>query len=170
MMREPVLAIIALGGNLGDREASIRSAVRRLAGIDGVTVERVSGLYESDALRPDGVDTEAPAYLNAVAIIRTTLDPRRLLDSMHKVEDAHGRVREERWGDRTLDLDLIAYGTLSIQEHDLTVPHPEASTRAFVLAPWLEIDPLAELPGAGSVAGLLGATGEQPRLFRRWNE
>lgn len=168
MTNEAWDAVIALGGNLGDREAILRSAVRALGDIEGTSIEAVSSLYESDALRPDGVDPDAPAYLNAVAIIRTTLDAHQLLRTLHSIEDGHARVREERWGDRTLDLDIVTFGTLTLESHDLTVPHPAASTRAFVLAPWLEVEPFAQLPGHGPVADLLAATGEQPRVFRRW--
>lgn len=172
---DSVRAVIALGSNLGDREATLRAAVRDLDRLEGVTVERVSSLYETAALRTDGVHPEAPAYLNAAAIIRTTLDPHGLLAALHSIENAHGRTREIRWGDRTLDLDIITFANLAINEEELTVPHPAASTRAFVLAPWLEIDPTAELPGAGPVAGLLGATGDHPRRFapmgeREWSK
>ncbi|WP_127170342.1 2-amino-4-hydroxy-6-hydroxymethyldihydropteridine diphosphokinase, partial [Xanthomonas euvesicatoria] len=94
-----------------------------------------------------------------------------LLDALHSIEDAHGRTREVRWGDRTLDLDLVAYDDLSLDTETLTVPHPRAGERAFVLAPWHDADADAVLPGVGPVADLLARVGDdtervdEPRLF-----
>ncbi len=102
-----------------------------------------------------GEDEDAPRYLNAVALLETRLAPGELLASLHRIEARHGRVRRERWGDRTLDLDLIAYGDERIDRDDLVVPHPRAHEREFVLAPWLDVDPDAEIPGRGRVADLL---------------
>lgn len=155
-------AVVALGSNLGDREAILRAAVRDIAALPGVEVTAVSGLVETPALKPEGVDTDAPAYLNAIAAVRTTLDAHYLLRALNGIEAAHGRVRAARWGDRTLDLDIIEFGGLLIASEDLTVPHPRAAERAFVLAPWLQIDPDAALPGLGRVDELLAATGETP--------
>lgn len=154
-------AVIALGSNLGDREATIRAAVHELAATPGITVERCSGLIETPALKPDGVDADAPAYLNAAVRIRTTLDPHELLDVLHRIEAAHGRERTEHWGDRTLDLDIVSMGGVRVHEPDLMVPHPRAHERAFVLAPWLEVEPDATLGGV-PVARHLEGLGETP--------
>lgn len=155
--RPPVRAVIALGSNLGDRAASLEAALAELATDPAVRlVQRNEYWYESPAVKPDGVDLDAPPYLNGVAIVETTLSAPALLRRLHAIEQAHGRVRLERWGDRTLDLDLIAFGDLTIDTPGLTVPHPRAQERAFVLLPWLELDPEAVLPGVGAVAELLG--------------
>jgi 2-amino-4-hydroxy-6-hydroxymethyldihydropteridine diphosphokinase len=153
-------AVLSLGSNLGDREATIRAGIASLAAIRGVTVVKASGLVETPALKPDGVDAAAPASLNAAIAIRTTLSPEDLLEAVRKVEHAHGRVREERWGDRTLDIDIVSMGGLRRSTEALTIPHPRAAERAFVLAPWLEIEPDAHLPGLGRVDELLAATGD----------
>lgn len=159
-------AVIALGGNLGDREAILRAAVRDIAGLDGVVPVAVSGLVETPALRPHGVDREAPAYLNAVLIVRTSLDPLSLLDALNDIEQRHGRLRgehggDERWGDRTLDLDIVAVDGVTEATARLTLPHPRAWQRAFVLAPWLQADPDAVLTGHGLVADLLAAASDE---------
>jgi 2-amino-4-hydroxy-6-hydroxymethyldihydropteridine diphosphokinase len=151
-------AVLSLGSNLGDREQTIRDAVADLAAIDAVTVAAASTLIETPAWKPEGIDTDAPAYLNAVVIVRTTLNPIALLDAINRIEAAHGRVRETRWGDRTLDIDIVTVGTMVQHSERLTLPHPRAADRAFVLAPWLEIDPDAALPGIGRVDALPAAT------------
>lgn len=148
-------AVIALGANLGDREAAIADAVRDLAKVPLVGEVRVAEPIESVALKLDGPDASAPAYLNTVAIVTTRLAPSVLLSFLHAIEARHGRERRERWGDRTLDLDLIAYGDVRSADPALTLPHPRAKDRDFVLAPWLAIDPDAELPGEGRVDALL---------------
>src|SRR5690606_1359135 len=128
---------------------------RTLAEADGIEVTAISTPIESVAVRSGGEDPEAPVYLNAVVLVRTTLQPRALLDLLHRIEDAYGRVREERWGDRTLDLDLIDYAGRRSTDPALTLPHPRAHERAFVLGPWAEVAPDAELPGHGRVVDLL---------------
>ncbi|MHA7985280.1 2-amino-4-hydroxy-6-hydroxymethyldihydropteridine diphosphokinase [Rathayibacter sp. CAU 1779] len=148
-------AVVAFGSNLGDREATIRAAIDDLASTPGVRLDAVSPFHETAALRLDGVDEDAPRYLNGVALISTALDPHALLDELHRIEDANGRVRVERWGNRTLDLDLIAMGGRYIDDDTLVLPHPRAAEREFVLAPWLDVDPDAELPGLGRVDELL---------------
>jgi 2-amino-4-hydroxy-6-hydroxymethyldihydropteridine diphosphokinase len=173
-------AVVAFGANLGDRRATVLAAVRALAEADGVEVTAVSDVIETVALRPAGEDPDAPAYLNGVALLRSTLAPAELLALLHRIEDAHGRVRAERWGDRTLDLDLIDYdGMVSGGEPEVTepeateragaeraaadrapatgpvLPHPRAAEREFVLRPWLQLDPDAVIPGRGRVADLL---------------
>jgi 2-amino-4-hydroxy-6-hydroxymethyldihydropteridine diphosphokinase len=152
--------VLAFGSNLGDREANIRAGIAALAG-HGVTVAAVSTLIESVAVKPDGEDESAPRYLNGVALVRTSLPPRALLHTVQTIESELGRVRVERWGDRTLDIDIIAYGDLELATGDLVLPHPRAAERFFVLGPWLELDSGAVLPGAGPVARLLEALPNQ---------
>ena len=150
-------AVIAFGGNDGDREATLHSAARELAEAAGVELVAISRFYESVAVRLDGPDSDAPPYLNAVALIRTTLTPEALLVLLQDIEAAHGRVRAERWGDRTLDLDIVDFAGIRRDRDGLTLPHPRAAERDFVLRPWLEVDPDAELAGQGRVADLLAA-------------
>lgn len=148
-------AVIALGANLGDREATLLAAARAIADADGVELVAVSTAIETAALRPDGVDPDAPAYLNAVLLVRTTLAAEPLLALLNRIERDHGRVRAERWGDRTLDLDIIDMAGIRLHTDRLTLPHPRAHERDFVLRPWLEVDPDAVLTGHGRVATLL---------------
>ncbi|PXA65741.1 2-amino-4-hydroxy-6-hydroxymethyldihydropteridine diphosphokinase [Cryobacterium arcticum] len=150
-----VTAVIALGSNLGDREGTLAAAVRELAELPGVQLTAISPVYASDAVKPDGVDLDAPGYLNLVVSVLWAGDPHALLDAVHGIENAHSRVREERWGDRTLDIDLILVDDLQIDDETLTLPHPRAAERDFVLAPWFDIDPDAEIPGRGRVRELL---------------
>jgi 2-amino-4-hydroxy-6-hydroxymethyldihydropteridine diphosphokinase len=158
-MRVVLPAVIALGSNQGDREGTIRSAVRDIDAIDGVRVIAASGLVGSAALKLDGVDESAPGYLNAVIMVTSALSPEELLGQLQQIENAHGRVRLERWGDRTLDLDLIDFAGLRRDSAELTLPHPRAWERSFVLAPWAQIDQHARIAGHGLVADLLaGAT------------
>jgi 2-amino-4-hydroxy-6-hydroxymethyldihydropteridine diphosphokinase len=160
-------AVIAIGSNLGDRLAAFQSAVRALAEAEGVEVTAISTPIESIALRVEGPDASAPGYLNAVVLVRTTLSPRVLLDLLHTIEDANGRVRGERWGDRTLDLDLIDFAGMQSSSEQLTLPHPRAHERAFVLGPWAEVAPEAVLPGRGRVADLLAALGSHDSALGR---
>ncbi len=139
--------VIAFGSNLGDRAETIVVAAREIADLPGVELTAVSSLHETPALKPHGVDLAAPAYLNAIAIVETDLDPHELLARLREIEQEHGRVREERWGDRTLDLDIIDADGIVVATDDLTLPHPRAHERAFVLEPWLEVDPEAVLSG-----------------------
>lgn len=150
-------AVIALGSNLGDRAATILEATRAIAELDDVELVAASALHETVALTPQGMDPDAPAYVNAVVIVLTSREPADLLAALNAIEHDHGRVRTERWGDRTLDLDLIDVAGVSLTTETLTLPHPRAHERAFVLAPWLEADPDAELTGHGRVADLLDA-------------
>lgn len=147
-------AVVALGANLGDREQTLGAALREIDGLPSTTLDRASGLYESAAVKPEGIDLSAPSYLNQVVIVNTSLSPQQLLEALRAVETAHGRERHERWGDRTLDLDIVAIGELQQDDLELTLPHPRAHERSFVLVPWFEIDPLAELP-TGLVAELV---------------
>jgi 2-amino-4-hydroxy-6-hydroxymethyldihydropteridine diphosphokinase len=160
---EGVEAVLALGSNLGDRRAFIRQGIADIDDLTAVSVVAASSLFDSVAVKPDGVDPDAPGYLNAVIVVHTTLTPHDLLAAVNAIEDDHGRVRVERWGDRTLDIDIITYGTAVINDDRLTLPHPEAWQRDFVLAPWLEIDPMAVLPGRGGVRELLVQTADEAR-------
>ena len=153
-MRVGSPAVLAFGSNLGDRAATIRTALDALRAEPGLRVEAVSRLYETPALKLDGIDEEAPAYLNAVARIDTVLDPLALLALVNRVEDALGRLRTERWGDRTIDIDIVDYDGIVSDDERVTLPHPRAHERAFVLVPWLDVDPEAVLAGYGRVADL----------------
>ncbi len=144
--------VYSLGSNLGDRLGNLQGALDALRDTPDVIVVDVSAVYETE---PVGGPADAPAFLNLVVVAETTLDPRTLLERALAVEDAYGRVRAERWGPRTLDVDLVVVGDTVSDEPDLRLPHPRAFERAFVLVPWVEIDPRAELPGKGSVAELL---------------
>lgn len=150
-----VPVVIALGANLGDAQSTLEAAVRELADRDGLRITAVSELFETD---PVG-GPEQPAYLNAVVLARTRLAAFPLLTELHRIEADHGRVRETRWGARTLDCDLIQYGDpgsdseVVSDDPELVLPHPRAAERAFVLAPWLSVDPQASLRvGDGLVA------------------
>lgn len=154
-MSELTPAVVAFGANLGDRAATIQTAAEQLGATEGVELVTLAPCLETPALRPYGIDRDAPAYLNTVAIIRTSLTPEELHAVLRAVEDEHGRTRTERWGDRTLDLDLIVFGDLEQDDPELTLPHPRAHERAFVLRPWLTADPQAVLPGHGRVDALL---------------
>lgn len=142
---EPV--VIALGANLGKVQATLEAAVRALADVDGLRISAVSDLFETD---PVG-GPEQPVYLNAVVLARTRLAAFALLTELHAIEADRGRVRETRWGARTLDLDLIQYGDPETgseqisQDPELILPHPRAHERAFVLTPWQELDAEAQL-------------------------
>jgi 2-amino-4-hydroxy-6-hydroxymethyldihydropteridine diphosphokinase len=164
-MRVGVPAVLAFGSNLGDRAATIRSALGALRAEPGVRVEAVSRLFETPALRVDGIDEAAPAYLNAVALIDTVLDPLALLAAVHRVEDALGRLRAERWGDRTIDIDIVDFDGVVSDDERVTLPHPRAQDRAFVLVPWLDVDPEAVLPGHGRVADLAARATDPVSVF-----
>jgi 2-amino-4-hydroxy-6-hydroxymethyldihydropteridine diphosphokinase len=145
-------AYVGLGGNLGDREATLRRALDLLAQEQGVEVIAVSELRETD---PVGV-VDQPRFLNAAAALETSLSPRKLLDALLGIERALGRVRSGvRWGPRTIDLDLLLYGDEQIAEPGLHVPHPRLHERRFALEPLSELDPDLELPGRGAIRDLL---------------
>jgi 2-amino-4-hydroxy-6-hydroxymethyldihydropteridine diphosphokinase len=145
---------LALGANLGDRAATLRAAVAEIGAADGVDVVAVSPVYETD---PVGGPPDQPPYLNAVVVADSDLEPDALLALAHRVEDAHGRVRVERWGARTLDVDLLAVDAVTSDRPELTLPHPRAHERAFVLVPWADVDADFVVPGQGSVRDLLAA-------------
>ena len=148
-------AWVGLGGNVGDVSACFASALAQLAATDGIDVVRVSRAYRTPAW---GV-TDQPDFINAVAEFATSLAPLALLDVLQAVERAHGRdrAREQRWGPRTLDLDLLAMEGEVLDTPALQLPHPRAVERAFVLVPWSEIAPGLDLPGLGRVDALAAA-------------
>jgi len=145
--------VLALGSNLGDRMANLRLGVAVLDS-DGITVTAVSGVFETI---PVG-GPEQENYLNAVVLGVSALPARQVLSRCAAAESVAGRVRTVHWGPRTLDVDIITCDDEVYAEADLTLPHPRAHERAFVLAPWLDVDPAAVLPGWGRVADLLAAT------------
>ncbi len=157
-------AVIALGANLGDRDETLSQAVVAIAELPGIELTGVSALIETPALKPHGIDHDAPAYLNGVVTVLTSLAPHALLDALNAIENAHGRERAKHWGDRTLDLDLISYGELQQSDDRLTLPHPRAAERDFVLVPWLELDPDATLPGWGRVDALPASQPDGPAV------
>jgi 2-amino-4-hydroxy-6-hydroxymethyldihydropteridine diphosphokinase len=144
-------AVLALGSNLGDRLDTLQGGVDALSSAPDVRAVAVSSVYETD---PVGGPEQGP-YLNAVLVVETSLQPRMLLERALAVEDAFGRVRDVPLGPRTLDVDLLAVGTTSLDDPDLQLPHPRLHERAFVLVPWAEVDPGFPVPGLASVAELL---------------
>ena len=145
-------AAIGLGGNLGDAATTLRQAIEALGALPGTRLLRASRLYRTPAW---GL-TAQPDFINAVAVVETTLAPGALLDHLLAIERRFGRVRVdgERWGPRTLDLDLLLHGDATIDEPGLRVPHPHLHERAFALLPLAEIAPEAEIPGIGMVGKL----------------
>jgi 2-amino-4-hydroxy-6-hydroxymethyldihydropteridine diphosphokinase len=145
-------AYVGLGANLGDREATIRRALELLDARPGIDVAAVSHLRETE---PWGY-LDQPRFLNGAAALDTTLDPARLLAALLEVERELGRRRDgERYGPRPIDLDLLLYGDLEVDEPGLTVPHPRLHERAFALEPLLDLEPGLVVPGRGGVAALL---------------
>jgi 2-amino-4-hydroxy-6-hydroxymethyldihydropteridine diphosphokinase len=153
-MRPIRRAVVALGSNLGERVTSLQGAVNALADTPDVWVTGVSPIYETE---PVDAPAGSKTFLNAIVLIDTTLAATRLLDRAHAIEDAFGRDRsvEELNAPRTLDVDLIVVGDRLRDDEDLQLPHPRAGERAFVLQPWYDIEPDAEIPGVGLVAELL---------------
>lgn len=146
-------AAIGLGSNQGDRLAMLQRAVDKLADTEAVVVVAVSPVFETD---PVG-GPDQPDYLNAVVVVETALLPRALLERALEVEQEHGRVRTQRWGPRTIDIDLLSIAGVAVDEPDLKLPHPRAHERAFVLVPWAAVDPGAFLPEGGKVRVLAEA-------------
>jgi 2-amino-4-hydroxy-6-hydroxymethyldihydropteridine diphosphokinase len=150
-------AVLSLGANLGDRAGTLRAALTALAA-DGRLVH--SGLYETPPWGP----VEQPPYLNAVALVEGDRDARGWLARAHELEQAAGRTREVRWGARTLDVDVVTVSgddgrPVLSDDQQLTLPHPRAHERAFVLVPWSSVDAAAELPGRGRVGDLVATLG-----------
>lgn len=142
-------AVIALGANLEDPEAAVELAITLLK--ESTDLVARSSLYST---KPVGGPPQ-PDYVNAVCIVDSQLPAHDLLDLLHGIEKSMGRVRKEQWGPRVIDLDLISYGSLQSSDEVLTLPHPRAHERRFVLEPWLEIDPDAALPLHGQVRNIL---------------
>ncbi|GAA3497454.1 2-amino-4-hydroxy-6-hydroxymethyldihydropteridine diphosphokinase [Streptomyces prasinosporus] len=164
-LHNPKRAVVSVGANLGNRLETLQGAVDALADTPGVRVKAVSPVYETE---PWGVEPGSqPSYFNAVVVLRTTLPPSSLLERAHAVEEAFHRVRDERWGPRTLDVDIVSYADVVSDDPRLTLPHPRAHERAFVLAPWHDVDPGAELPGRGRVGDLLDAVTREGVTLRK---
>ena len=157
-MRPIRRAVLSLGSNLGDRLGNLQGAVEALADTPDVWLQAVSSVYETEPIdSPEG----SGMFLNAVVIANTMLSPHVLMDRAQAIEDAFDRQRSEiEHAPRTLDIDIVVVGDKRVQLPHLTVPHPAASQRAFVLVPWLELDPDAEIPGEGPIVKLLEKVGE----------
>ena len=154
-MSAGTIALVGLGGNLGDAAATLRQAFQELDALPSTRLLRASRLYRSRAWGR----TDQPDFINAVAMLETTLGARELLDAMLGIEHGAGRERhpDERWGPRTLDLDLLLYGDAVMDEPGLHVPHPHLHERAFALVPLVEIAPDAMIPGIGAARAALAA-------------
>ncbi len=163
-LHNPKRAVVSIGSNLGNRTETLQGAIDALEETPGVRIKAVSPVYETE---PWGVEPGSqPSYLNAVVLLKTTLPPGSLLERAHAIEEAFARTRDERWAPRTLDVDIVAYQDVVSDDPALTLPHPRAHERAFVLAPWHDVDPDAEVPGHGPVADLLDAAGREGVVLR----
>ncbi|RKN42955.1 2-amino-4-hydroxy-6-hydroxymethyldihydropteridine diphosphokinase [Streptomyces hoynatensis] len=152
-LHNPKRAVLSLGSNLGNRLETLQGAVDALEETPGLRVKKVSPVYET---APWGVpEGSQPSYFNAVVVVKTTLPPSSLLERAHAIEEAFERTRDTRWGPRTIDVDIVAYQGVVSDDPALTLPHPRAHERAFVLVPWHDVEPGAEVPGRGPVAELL---------------
>jgi 2-amino-4-hydroxy-6-hydroxymethyldihydropteridine diphosphokinase len=149
------LVVFALGSNLGDRLANLQAGIDALAVAPGITATAVSAVFETS---PVG-GPDQPEYLNAVLLASSDLPAAEILSRCQAAEQARGRDRHVRWGPRTLDIDIIACGEETSDDPRLTLPHPRAHERAFVLVPWHDVDPDASLPGFGPVARLIATLG-----------
>ena len=155
-----VTACIGLGANLGDAQATLRAVQAALASMPRTRLVAVSPTYTSAP-----IDAAGPDYLNAVALISTSLDPHALLRELQRIELDHGRERSYRNAPRTLDLDLLLYGDETIATPELTVPHPRMHERAFVIHPLLDVLPTASIPGRGKARDWLPRVADQ-RIVR----
>ena len=145
----PVSAYLALGSNLGDRLETLQRAVDLMDARPGIDVVRSSRVYETEPVGPP-----QPAFLNAVVEVRTDLEPHELLRETQAVEDELGRVRAERWGPRTIDVDVLTFDERTVDEPELVVPHPRMHERGFVLVPLGELEPDPMLPGERKLSAL----------------
>jgi 2-amino-4-hydroxy-6-hydroxymethyldihydropteridine diphosphokinase len=146
------LAYVGLGANLGDRAATLSRAIELLGGRPGIEIVAVSSFRET---APVGFQDQ-PMFLNAAVAAEASLEPEALLETLLEVEQALGRVRHgPRFGPRTVDLDLLLYGSVTLERPGLTLPHPRLHERAFALEPLAELDPELVVPGRGTVADLL---------------
>jgi len=146
-----VLTYIGLGSNLDNPESQVKTAIEALAGLSQIRLQDHSSLYRSAPMGPQ----DQPDYVNAVAKLSTGLEPEALLDKLQGIERAQGRVRAQRWGPRTLDLDILLYGQCVLATERLKIPHPGIAERSFVLYPLAEINGQLEIPGLGRVQSLL---------------
>lgn len=152
------MAWVGLGSNLEQPREQVRSALVELTTLPDTRLIATSSLYRSAPMGPQ----DQPAYINAVARLETRLSAEALLDALQAIESAHGRVRSgEHWGPRTLDLDILLYGSEQLSSPRLTVPHPGIAERNFVLYPLAEIDPDLDIPGQGSLRTLLARCSSQ---------
>lgn len=157
MSAAEVVAYVGLGSNLDEPEQQVRGGLRELDQLPGTRLVRQSSLYQSPPLGPPG----QPDFVNAVAMLATSLEAHSLLDQLQGLEQQHGRERGERWGPRTLDLDLLLYGRDTIDSPRLQVPHPQMSRRAFVLVPLFELAPDLVLPGLGALVDAMQGIADQ---------
>ncbi len=151
-LNQSITAFIGLGSNLASPAMQIKSAHEAIAALPSIRELAFSSLYHSAPMGPQ----DQPDYINAVMAIETALSPSALLNDLQHIEQTHGRIRQgQRWGARTLDLDILIYGEQLIELPDLTIPHSGITERAFVLYPLFEIAPLLKIPGKGTLADLL---------------
>jgi len=153
------ICYIALGSNLNKPEHQLNQAKKAISQIAQTAVTKCSSIYKSEAITLDG--KAQPDYLNAVIQVDTGLTPEALLDALQLIENQQGRVREERWGARTIDLDIVLFADQTIQTDRLIVPHPEMNNRNFVLYPLYQISPELGIPGGKSLKELLPMVSEQ---------
>jgi 2-amino-4-hydroxy-6-hydroxymethyldihydropteridine diphosphokinase len=144
-------AFVGIGSNVGDREAHVRHALELLAAEEGIELIGVSELRETEPVGP----VEQGPFVNGAAALATELSPRELLERLLKIEERLGRVRAERFGPRTIDLDLLLYGDEVVDEPGLTVPHPRLQERRFALEPLADLAPGLVVPGKGPISRLL---------------
>ena len=150
----PVISFIGLGSNLENPQQQVSTAFKALSALPQTKLEAQSALYRSKAVGPG----KQPDYINAVAKLSTSLNPEQLLCELQAIEQQHHRLRLERWGPRTLDLDILTYGKQVINSENLCIPHPGITERNFVLYPLAELDSELYLPGFGPIKELLAKT------------
>jgi len=158
-----VSCVVALGTNLGDRHDIAFRALADIAATEGFRVTGSSSLHETVALGPDGPNPGAPPYVNQVIALASGWSAEKTLEHLMAIERRHGRERTgKKFADRTLDLDLVVYGDRVSDDPVVTTPHPRAHERRFVLEPWSELDPAAEIPGRGPIVELLAGLPADP--------
>lgn len=162
--------VLSLGSNLGDRLENLQEAIDTLFDAPGLSFVALSPVYETTPFAgPDGEMPEQDDYLNVVLVADTRLTPETLLERVLNIENSLRRTREVRWGPRTLDIDIVLFGTVTSADPALTLPHPRAHERAFVLVPWADLEPEVLLPGHGRVSDLAreALRGSGPGSVRR---
>lgn len=148
-------AVLALGSNLGDRKQHLKDALSEIANLPSTKLLATSSVLETVAITEVGEDQSRPSYLNSVAIVETELNAEKLHQLTAEIENSLGRVRATKWQDRTIDIDVIAFGSEVVDSENLVIPHPRAHQRLFVLKPWFELEPEAEIAGHGKIAALI---------------